>query len=467
MRATPRRILLVNPVVFSASRSPALALPLQPALVSLYSYLVAHDVPVDVVDLQVELGPPADMEGLESAMAASVRLVRARDFDLLAISCNFSGAYLGAMEIARAVREADAAVHIVVGGCHATAVPEDFTGPGSPFDIVVRGEGEVELLALARDVAERPSHTEVREGRPLPLDQAFVDFTGYPYWRPHPHYLLFPLSRGCPHACTFCGGTERRSWRAYPPDVALGVARTMIATGPEVVAFSDACFGLKPAWRRAVLTGLAEDAPGTALQWQTRTNALDRADIDLMSGLDVMVELGLETASPRMAELMSKTRDGERYVRESRELLAALGARGVVSSLFLILNHPGEDARSLGETMDFVRDLSDQAAELLACAHANACAVLPGTSLLNEAERWQRETGSIIGHPRWWHERGDQKAMAADVRTSVPWPIIAGAIEEIERLRAETIKAMPPSARFLWRRLNAPLPRPTTPRSTS
>jgi radical SAM superfamily enzyme YgiQ (UPF0313 family) len=393
-----------------------------------------------------------------ATVAACVAKVLARDFDLLALSCNSSCHYLGALDSAAAVRAADPQVLTVVGGCHATAVPDDFCHAGSPFDVVVRGEGEVELLALAREQTPRPAQTEVRDGRPLPLESAFADFTGYPYWQPRPHYLLFPLSRGCPNACTFCAGVERTAWRAYPPRVALSLAHSMVASGAEVVAFSDACFGIKPAWRHKVLEGLAGDPPEAALHWQTRTNALNDVDIGLMARLNVMVELGLETASPRMAELMKKARDGERYVRESRALLKALGDHGIASRLFVLLNHPGEDSGSLGETVSFVRDLHDDAARLLACANANACSVFPGTSLLTEADRWQSETGCVIGHPLWWHERMPQKPLSEDVRTQVPWSSILEAGAEIDRLRAASVDAMPPSARFLWRRLNAPMP---------
>jgi len=461
---TARRVLLVNPVALYARQSVSLAFPLQPALVSLFSYLSAHGVPVDVLDLQVEIGTPQSVDDVPAVVAESSRCVLAREFDLLAVSCNSSFAFLGAWDLARSVRAADERAHIVVGGCHASVAPTDFSVPDSPFDVVVRGEGEVELLDLARDMAPRPSRTEVRDGRPLPLDSAFADFTGYPYWQPRQHYLLFPLSRGCPHRCTFCGGVERRAWRAYPPDVALGLARTMIAAGSEVVAFSDACFGLKPAWRRAVLAGLAENPPEAVLHWQTRINALNAADIDLMAALDVMVELGLETVSPRMAELMRKCRDGDAYVRESRELLAALGAKGIVSRLFVVLNHPGEDSQSLGETMAFMHELFESVGDLLACGNSNACAVFPGTSLLTESERWQRETGCVFGHPRWWHERVAHKRLSEDVRNSLPWSSIVEAGAEIDRLRAATIRAMPPSARLLWRRLSAPLPLPATPR---
>ncbi len=121
-----------------------------PSLVSLFSFLVAHGVPVEVLDLHLELGSPRTLEAVSNIAAESAALVLRRDFDLLAISCNSSFHYLGAVDLARRVRAADGTVSIVVGGCHASAAPEDFLGAASPFDYVVTGEGELALLELAR-----------------------------------------------------------------------------------------------------------------------------------------------------------------------------------------------------------------------------------------------------------------------------------------------------------------------------
>ena len=291
-----RRILLVNPVA-TYERGHVGAVRLQPALVSIRSFLAAHDVPVDVLDLHVEMRSAAEYPA-ETLASRSLERVLRYDFDVLAISCNSSFQYLGALDLAVGVRYQDASVTIVVGGSHATVAPDDFCMPGTPFDVVVRGEGELTLLDLAGRRTRRREEPDVVSGRPLPLDQAFVDLTGYPYWVERPHTLQFPLSRGCPFQCTFCGGIERRSWRAYPPAVALEVVRKMSAAGPEVLVFSDACFALRSSWRHEFLVGLKQLALPQAFLVETRVEALADDDADLFAGLDVQLDLGVETASP-------------------------------------------------------------------------------------------------------------------------------------------------------------------------
>jgi len=279
---SPRRILLLNPSpIYAGSRATARS-SLQPGLVSLFSYLSARGVPVDVLDLHVEVGVPAEAADVTQAASAALALTLARDFDVLAVSCNSSYHYLPALDLAAGVRAAAPGVTIVAGGCHATAAPRDFAFPGSPFDIVVRGEGELELEAIAAELV-RPASAAVRIGRPLPLDRFYADFTGYPYWIGNAHILPFPLSRGCPFACVFCAGADHQTWRAYPPKVALALVRQMAATGAEVLTFCDPCFGLRSGWRREFLQGLAELRPEQAIQLETRADTLDDESIDLVS----------------------------------------------------------------------------------------------------------------------------------------------------------------------------------------
>ena len=166
--ATSRRVLLVNPVPLFGGNRVAGASRLQPGLVSIYSFLAGHGVPIDVLDLHLELGVPTSPPDVPAMAAESARRVLAHDHDLLAISCNSSFHYLGAVDLAEKARMADTKLTIVVGGCHATAVPDDFVAPGSPFDVVIKGEGELALLELARSRQARPPQPEVRQGRPCP-----------------------------------------------------------------------------------------------------------------------------------------------------------------------------------------------------------------------------------------------------------------------------------------------------------
>ncbi len=69
------------------------------------------------------------------------------------------------------------------------------------------------------------------------------------------------------------------------------------------------------------------------LVWETRVDAIDQVDLDLIAGMDVRLELGVETMSPRMAEVMGKARDGTAYVRRAQSLLEELHRRRVLTQV--------------------------------------------------------------------------------------------------------------------------------------
>jgi hypothetical protein len=455
-----RRVLLVNPSpVYAGSRSAARSR-MQPSLVSLFTYLSARGVPVDVLDLHVEVGVPADVAGASHAATEALALTLARDFDVLAVSCNSSYHYLPALDLAAGVRAAAPDVTIVAGGCHATAAPLDFAFPGSPFDIVVRGEGELELEAIAAETA-RPASTAVRVGRPLPLDRFYADFTGYPYWIGKAHILPFPLSRGCPFSCVFCAGADHEAWRAYPPQVAIALVRQMAATGAEVLLFCDPCFGLRSRWRREFLRSLAELSPEQAIQLETRVDTLDDESIDLLASVDCLVGLGLESGSPRMLETMRKAPDGAVFLRRSLELLEQLGRRHIPTNVYLLVNHPGEDRESLSATVELARSTASMAPAWSAYATGHAYIHFPGTAVDDDLSEW-RARGTRFEHPRWWAERGPQGRWSDRTRTQVSADDIEEALADIQRSRAAAVAAMPAAARLTWRRVRAPLRLPRT-----
>ena len=144
-------ILLLHPGTLYGG-SWAGGLPLKSALVSLYSYLRAHDITPQVLDLQTEFGNPAP-EQVDAFLTRGTERLLSFDFDVLGVSCWTSMEYLAAVEFATRVRAARPRALIVVGGYHPSARPDDFTYAGSPFDVVVTGEGELALLDLLRDGA--------------------------------------------------------------------------------------------------------------------------------------------------------------------------------------------------------------------------------------------------------------------------------------------------------------------------
>jgi radical SAM superfamily enzyme YgiQ (UPF0313 family) len=450
MPAHPR-VLLVHPGALYGGRW-AVPFVVKPALMSLFSHLRAAGVEVDVVDLQVELGNPGP-DGVEEYLRRADELVAARRPELLAISCWSSLEYLGAVEVARRAKARDPEVRIVVGGYHPTAVPEDFTGPDMPFDLVVRGEGEVALLEAVTAGLQPGGGCTVIDGSPLPLDRPALDFAAYPYVKDRPGELAVYLSRGCPYTCAFCmEGVKGHAWRPYPVAIAIDVVARAMALRPHVLFIQDACFAHRASWRREFLQGLLDLDLHLPIWVEMRADRIDGDDLELLQRLDVFLQLGVETMSPVMATRMNKAKDGARYVAAVDATLREIVTRGMPSKAFLIFHHPGETPDTAEETIGYFERLVDEAPKSGLIVGGQPYAYFPGSHVAEHLEEYERLYGTRVAHPAWWRGPGAHHELAIDVVPSreIPdpraWVPLAARVKEIKR---RTLAKMPAAAQLL------------------
>lgn len=152
---------------------------------------------------------------------------------VVGFSCLFTNQHEAVLRAARLVKEIDPTIRVVVGGAHATAVPEELL-QHPEIDLVVRGPGELTFVELLRcwldngdirkipSIAFRDPDTNVAVVRPIRIPEIPLDDYPFPdysalnmplYWKwekampIHPtHQRAFPIvtARGCPHKCVFC-----------------------------------------------------------------------------------------------------------------------------------------------------------------------------------------------------------------------------------------------------------------------
>ena len=68
--------------------------------------------------------------------------------DIVCVTCYTSFDYLSTVDILKMCKELYPNATLVVGGYHATAVPEDFLDDEVPVDFIIRGEGEIALRKI-------------------------------------------------------------------------------------------------------------------------------------------------------------------------------------------------------------------------------------------------------------------------------------------------------------------------------
>ena len=132
-----------------------------------------------------------------------------QDSDVLCISIMTATAPRG-YEIAQTFRSLNPEGRVIMGGCHATFMPEEAL---EYADHVVTGEGELVISDLVRYGGEK-----IVQGRPVEnLDELpFPDFS-LMHGGKRPAVTPVSTSRGCPNDCTFCSVTpmfgRRYRWR--------------------------------------------------------------------------------------------------------------------------------------------------------------------------------------------------------------------------------------------------------------
>jgi radical SAM superfamily enzyme YgiQ (UPF0313 family) len=156
---------------------------------------------------------------------------------LAGISALFTPYHEMALKTAAAIRQACPEIRIVVGGHHATVLPQSVLA-AKEVDFVIRGEGEEAIVALAQWLRQggRPAADTLAkisglawrrpEGDPVIPPPAVVEnLTAQP--RPANHLLkssfyrrrgrgsiVVSASRGCPFDCGYCA-VNRDSWQPY------------------------------------------------------------------------------------------------------------------------------------------------------------------------------------------------------------------------------------------------------------
>jgi hypothetical protein len=270
---------------------------------------------------------------------------------------------------------------VVAGGPDASAAPDALAASGLA-DVVVAGEGEAVMVdvALAR-----------LEGRPLPgsvvraplLDPAtlrspWLDGTLDPKGRDG---AALELTRGCPYRCSFCFESKGAAkLRRFPMDV---VAREVAAfeasreggAGVEEVFVLDPTFNADGKRMAEAVRIFSERGPSLRYFLELRAELLTAEQAELLSSIDCSVQIGLQSADPKVLALVNRQLDPDRFARKLR----LLDEEGVIYGLDLIYGLPGDDIHGFKRSLDYALGLGPNHLDVFRLA------VLPGTALFDDA----------------------------------------------------------------------------------
>jgi radical SAM superfamily enzyme YgiQ (UPF0313 family) len=298
----------------------------------------------------------------------------ARDYDVVGITV-ISSYVIRVIELIKSLKQAGISAPIVVGGPHATALPETLLKHGADYAVI--GEGEETMLELVEKKGPETikglkfydsKKNLVSTGRRRliePMDQI-----------PMPARELLPMhryrtsiarasaepshsmmgSRGCLGRCTFCSRmTFGNRVRYFSTDRIIEEfwllrdrygAKEVAVWDDDFVADPDAAVNV---CERLIHKGF--DRPWSA---SVCIETINRELLQIMQRAGCnYIAYGVESGSQRMLDRLKKKISKD----EIREVIRTTKQLGIPIRAYFILGFPGETAAEMEETIEFAREL--------------------------------------------------------------------------------------------------------------
>lgn len=374
-------VLLVNPYVIRR-HAPRMASyrPYPPlGLMYLASVLRENGFSVEIYDATFERDPQAIVQRLRRGPRPRVAGVYAMN--------SFRDDAVATVEHLK-----EAGVLVFAGGPDPSIYDGQYLLGG--VDVVVRGEGEVAILALLEAFGIRPNET-ASPGRPT--DDALLAIAGVsildrdvdcqrapdrPASRsmdelPMPAYDLidvprylgewkrvhgfasiqFMTSRGCPFSCTWCARPIfGRKYRQYSAVRAVDELQYLVETYDigHLWLFDDT-FVVRRGWVEAFCDEIVRR--GISIRWEclARTDLVDRGLLEKMSKAGcARINFGFESGSQRVLDGMKKgttAADARRVASDMHELGISMGG-------YVLFGYPGEEWEDIEQTIGLIRDIA-------------------------------------------------------------------------------------------------------------
>ncbi len=281
-----------------------------------------------------------------------------------------------AEEVLRIAQEVVPGALRVLGGVHATFMFRQVLSEAPWVDVIVRGEGEEIMVALAEAVRDGrwPADQRKIKGLAFAVDGEIVstqaastvkDLDGIdPDWSilDWDSYIYIPLgvkvaipnmARGCPFTCSFC--SQWKFWRDYrvrdPKKVADEIERLVTDHGVGFFILADE----EPTINKKKFVEFCQELIDRGLnkrvKWGINTRVTDiYRDRDLLkfyreAGL-VHVSLGTEAAAQLKLDLFNK----ETKVEENKEAIRLLREADIFTEAQFIVGLDNETPETLEET---------------------------------------------------------------------------------------------------------------------
>ncbi len=272
----------------------------------------------------------------------------------------------------------DKKIKVIVGGVHASSLPEETLERFERFDFLARGEGEFIMLDLARGKAlGKINGLSYRIGRKIKHNkpgELIKNLDSLPF----PARELLPMkkyfsagakqtpsdyilsSRGCPYQCIFCADhlVHGRMFRFRNPENIIKEIEFLHGSGMKDFDFIDDNFTLLPKRVEEFCDLMIKKGLNKEISWRCSNGIrVDKVSLELLRKMKeagcYMVSLGIESGNEQILKNMKKDINLKK-VREAVNLCKKVGIE--TRGLFMFGNL-GENEKTMQDTINFAKSL--------------------------------------------------------------------------------------------------------------
>lgn len=389
-------------------------------------------------------------------------VIKSKSIDVVGFSASTPFASK-AMEGARLVKQIDPNILVVIGGPHATVLPEK-TLLKCPFiDVAVCKEGEVTIQEIMNGKPfekiagivyrcdgkiiknnERPFIKNL-DSLPYPAFHLLPKFPkGY---KPHPPkgsrglWTSIMWSRGCPFNCVYCSreASFGRTVRYYSPKYIVGLLRYFHNQfGINDVTFYDDVFTLDRSKTMKLLECIHPEKLGFNLSWDCETR-VDLVDPEL---LQEMKRAGCHTIAYGIEHgvWIHEIKGGRATLEQAEKAVRWTHEAGINTIGYFMIGFPRETSDTILETVEFAKKLD------VTWVQFSITTPIPGSELYKQA------IAITPGLDEYW----DKLLYATNGNTDLPWLITKELSEnDLAYWRQRAYKEFYLRWRYLWKRLSS------------
>jgi anaerobic magnesium-protoporphyrin IX monomethyl ester cyclase len=280
---------------------------------------------------------------------------------------------------ARALKNSEPSLPLVIGGVHASLASEDVMAENI-FDILCRGEGELAMRDLMDALEHGKDFREIQNlwvrhndqviQNPLrdwidPLDD--MPFPDRTIWDndlilyENDHEAALMASRGCPYACTYCSNSalrklvpgSKRHLRIKSPEYLIEEIEDLCAQlEVRSLFFEDEIFTLKRRWveRFCDLYKQRFDMPFIIY---VRQELVDREQLEMLKEAGcTAIKLGVETGNEKQRrEVLNRKTTNQEII----EFFHTAHQVGLKTWIFNMVGIPGDTPEIIEQGMDLNR----------------------------------------------------------------------------------------------------------------